>query len=91
MTKKELIEIVARKAHLTKKASRDAVETFLSEVSRQLLKGERIILSGFGTFHVIQMKSKRVIVPKTGIEKNVPSHRLPRFIPGKTLKRKIKK
>lgn len=91
MTKKELIDIVARKAHLTKRGSKDAVETFLAEVTRQLLKGERVILSGFGTFHVIQMKSKRVIVPKSGVEKNVPAHRLPRFIPGKTLKRNIKK
>lgn len=91
MTKKELIEIVARKAHLTKRSSKDAVETFLAEVARQLLKGERVILSGFGTFHVIQMKGKRVIIPKSGVEKNVPAHRLPRFIPGKTLKRNIKK
>lgn len=91
MTKKQLIEIVARKAHLTKKASGEAVETFLSEVVRQLQKGERVILSGFGTFHVIQMKSKKVIVPKSQIEKQVPAHRLPRFVPGKTLKRVIKK
>lgn len=91
MTKKELTEIVARKAHLTKKASKEAVETFLAEVVRQLLKGERVVLSGFGTFHVIQMKGKRVVVPKSGVEKQVPAHRLPRFIPGKTLKRQIKK
>lgn len=91
MTKKQLIEIVARKAHLTKKASAEAVETFLSEVVRQLQKGERVILSGFGTFHVIQMKSKKVIVPKSRLEKQVPAHRLPRFVPGKTLKRVIKK
>lgn len=91
MTKRELTEVVARKAHLTKKAASEAVETFLSEVVRQLQKGERIVLSGFGTFHVIQMKSKRVIVPRSGEEKQVPAHRLPRFIPGKTLKRVIKK
>lgn len=91
MTKRELIEIVAKKAHLTKKASKEAIETFLGEVVRQLLKGERVILSGFGTFHVIHMKQKKVIVPKSRVEKQVPAHRLPRFIPGKTLKRAIKK
>lgn len=91
MTKKDLIEIVARKAHLTKKGAAEAVETFLSEVVRQLQKGERIILSGFGTFHVIQMKQKKVVVPKSGVEKQVPAHRLPRFIPGKRLKREIKR
>lgn len=91
MTKRDLAEIVARKSHLTKKAATEAIDTFLAEVVRQLQKGERVVLSGFGTFHVIQMKSKRVIVPKSGVEKQVPAHRLPRFIPGKTLKRVIKK
>ncbi|MBI4057926.1 HU family DNA-binding protein, partial [Candidatus Microgenomates bacterium] len=75
MTKRQLIDIVARKAHLTKRAADEAVETFLSEVVRQLQKGERVVLSGFGTFHVIHMKSKKVTVPKTGIEHQVPAHR----------------
>lgn len=86
-----MIDIVARKGHMTKKAAEEAVGVFLAEILRQLQKGERVVLSGFGTFHVIQMKAKKVIVPKTGVEKHVPAHRLPRFIPGKTLKRIIKK
>jgi len=91
MTKKDLIEQVARKAHLTKKAAGEAVETFLSELGRALVKGEKVILTGFGTFRVIQMKQKSVRVPKTGEEKLVHAHRLPRFIPGKTLKRLVKR
>lgn len=91
MTKRELIEQVARKAHLTKKAAAEAVETFLQEVQRALIKGEKVILTGFGTFRVIQMKQKSVRVPGTGEEKLVRSHRLPRFVPGKSLKRIVKR
>lgn len=89
MTKSELIEIVARKAHLTKRAAREAIETFLNEIERALIKGEKVILSGFGTFDVAQRQRKKMAL--RGKEEEVPPHRVPRFRAGKTLKRVIKK
>ena len=89
MTKKELIELVARKAHLTKKAASEAVTTFLLEIQRTLVKGDKVILSGFGTFAVNQRNKKKIFL--RGKEEEVPPHRVPRFHAGKTLKRAIKK
>ena len=89
MTKKQLVDLVARKAHLTKKAANEAVEVFLSEVGRVLAKGEKIILSGFGTFRVISMKGKTVKIPGTEKLVTIKSHRSPRFTPGKKLKRQV--
>ncbi len=91
MRKKDLIEIVARKAHLTKKASSEAIETFLNEIQRSLVKGEKVIISGFGTFKIVSVKDKRVIVPTTGEEKIVKSHRAPRFSPGRALRRAVRR
>ncbi|MFC1625991.1 HU family DNA-binding protein [Patescibacteria group bacterium] len=89
MTKKDVIELVARKAHLTKKASEEAVEVFLNEIGRILAKGEKVVLSGFGTFRVISMKGKTVKIPKTDKLVTIKSHRSPRFTPGKKLKRQV--
>ena len=89
MTKRELIEQVARKAHLTKRAAMEAVEVFLDEVGRVLSKGEKVVLSGFGTFRVISMKGKTVKIPKTDTLVTIKSHRSPRFTPGKKLKRQV--
>lgn len=89
MTKNDLIELVARKAHLTKKAATEAVETFLNEIQRALLKGEKVILSGFGTFDVDQRKAKMMHL--RGKPEKVSPHRVPRFKPGKTLKRAVRK
>lgn len=89
MTKKDLIEIVARKAHLTKKAAAEAVETFVSEIQRALIKGDKVVISGFGTFEVDQRAKKKMFL--RGKEEEVPPHRVPRFRPGKSLKRVIKK
>lgn len=88
MTKKDLIELVTRKAHLTKKASTEAIETFLAEVQRALVKGEKVILSGFGTFDVVQRKEK--VMYLRGRQEKVFSHRVASFRAGKTLRRKIK-
>jgi nucleoid DNA-binding protein len=89
MTKKQLVDLVARKAHLTKKAADEAVEVFLSEIGRILSKGEKVILSGFGTFRVISMKGKTVRIPKTDKMVTIKTHRSPRFTPGKKLKRQV--
>ncbi len=91
MTKKELIEQVARKAHLTKRGAEEAVEVFLDELGRVLAKGEKVVLSGFGTFRVISMKGKTVKIPKTDKYVTIKSHRSPRFTPGKKLKRQVAK
>jgi DNA-binding protein HU-beta len=90
MRKGDLVEIVARKAHLTKKASLEAIETFLGEIEKALSKGEKVILSGFGTFRVYMSKDKSVVIPKTKERITVRSHRSPRFSPGRSLKRIIK-
>ncbi|OGM76858.1 hypothetical protein A2394_01670 [Candidatus Woesebacteria bacterium RIFOXYB1_FULL_42_36] len=89
MTKTDLIDQVSRKAHLTKKAAEEAVEVFLDEVGRILAKGEKVVLSGFGTFRVITMKGKTVKIPKTEKMVTIKSHRSPRFTPGKKLKRQV--
>src|SRR5258708_1257755 len=89
MTQKDIIEQVARKAHLTKKASEEAVEVFLAEIGRVLAKGEKVVLSGFGTFRVISMKGKTVKIPKTDKFVTIKSHRSPRFTPGKRLKKHV--
>ena len=60
MTKKELIELVAQKAKLSKKAAKQAVETFLAEVMKALAAGEVVKLSGFGTFKTKMFKAKTI-------------------------------
>ena len=90
MTKAQIIEIIAKKAHLTKKASREAIDTFLDEIVRQINKGEKVVLSGFGTFKISKVKHKKGRNPQTGEDLIIKSHRVVRFVVGKTLKRLVK-
>ena len=58
-------------------------------VNYYLYKGEKVVLSGFGTFRVIRMKGKTVKIPNTDKFVTIKSHRSPRFTPGKRLKRQV--
>ena len=90
MTKQQMFEVLARKAHLTKRGAREAVETFLDEVKRALSKGEKVVLSGFGTFKVVSVKDKQVIVPGTKERRVVKGHRAARFTAGRALRKAVK-
>ncbi len=90
MTKAQMIEIIAKKAHLTKKAAAESIDAFLDEIIRQIIKGEKIVLSGFGTFKISKVKDKKGRNPQTGEDLIIKSHRVVRFTVGKTLKRLVK-
>jgi DNA-binding protein HU-beta len=89
MTKRQLVEQVARKGHMTKRTAAEAVDVFLNEIGRALGKGEKVVLSGFGTFYVIPMKSKTVKIPNTEKLVTIKAHRAPKFTAGKKLKRQV--
>lgn len=89
MTKRELIDLVARKAHLTKKGGKEAVDVFLNEIGRVLAKGEKVVLSGFGTFRVKNVKGKTVKIPGTEKMVTIKPRRSPKFTAGKKLKRQV--
>lgn len=90
MVKSDLIEIIAKNAHLTKKAAGEALEVLLNEINRALKKGEKVVLSGFGTFKVIKVKDKKGRNPQTGKDIVIKGHKAVRFSVGKPLKKAVK-
>lgn len=90
MTKSQLIGIVAKKAHLTKRASEEAIESLFEEVTRSLSKGEKVVISGFGTFYVSKVKDKQVVpFGKEEKRQTVKGHKVVNFRVGKPLKKKV--
>lgn len=90
MTKSQLIAIVAKKAHLTKKASNDAVESMFEEVIRALKKGEKVVISGFGTFYVSKVGDKQVVPFGDETKRQtIKGHKVVNFRVGKPLKKEV--
>ncbi len=90
MTKSQLIDIVAKKAHLTKKASGDAIEALFDEVNRALGKGDKVVISGFGTFYISQVRDKQVVpFGDEGKRQTIKGHKVVNFRVGKPLKKNV--
>lgn len=90
MTKADLIMQVAKKANLTSKASKDSVNSIFATISEALKRGEKVVITGFGTFMVRKRASRKGRNPQTGAEIQIPATKTPGFTAGKTIKRLIK-
>ena len=90
MNKAELIEQVASETGLTKRTAREAVDAVASAISDCLTRGEKVTLVGFGTFRVIKRKTRVGRNPQTGETIQIPAKKVPKFVPGKNLKNKVK-
>lgn len=90
MTKNELVERVAKKVGLTRKTSYQAVNAVFGNIRDSLAKGDKVIITGFGTFKVRTRNTRKGRNPQTGEAIKISGHKLPGFTAGKTLRRLIK-
>jgi len=90
LTKKDLIELVAKKGNLTNKAARDAVSAFLNGIRDSLKRGEKVVITGFGTFSIRRRAARPGRNPKTGEKITIQARKAPGFTAGKTLKKVVR-
>lgn len=90
LTKRDLIEVVAKKANLTSKAARDSVQVFITTIRDSLKRGEKVVITGFGTFSVRKRAARPGRNPKTGEKITLAARKAPGFTPGKTLKKAVR-
>lgn len=90
MTKADLVDLVAKKVNLTNKAARESVAAMLDGVRDALKKGEKVVITGFGTFSVRSRAARKGRNPQTGAPINIPAKKTPGFTAGKALKKAIK-
>jgi nucleoid DNA-binding protein len=86
VTKRDLVGIIAMEARLTRVQATRALEAFLQGIQSGLVRGDRVTLSGFGTFGVSNRKARRVRNPRSGNAMEIAAKRVPRFAPGMELK-----
>lgn len=91
MTKTELINSIADKANCTKKDAGCALEATLAAIQEALENGEKVSITGFGTFEIRERGEKNGINPRTKQPMVCPPCKTPAFKPGKTLKEAINK
>lgn len=85
MNKGELIATIAEVGKLTKVGAEQALNTVLSNMADAMEKGERVTLSGFGSFRVVPRAAQKGRNPQTGQSIVIPAHNVVKFKPGKNL------
>ncbi len=90
MNKQQVIKELAERADLTKRAAEDALNALLDMVSEQLAKGNKVTLTGFGTFLVRKRAARMGRNPQTGEPIHIPAQETPAFRAGSALKDAVK-
>lgn len=86
VNKRDLVGQMARGANLSRLQASKALEAFLEEIKGSLKRGDRVIISGFGTFDVSHRKARRVRNPRSGSAMEIRARRVPRFAPSPGLR-----
>lgn len=86
MTKVDLIAKVALNADMTKKDAEKAVNALFAAMADALKEGEKVAISGFGTFEVRERPEHQGLNPRTKEPITIAASRTAAFKPGKALK-----
>jgi len=89
MNKTDLINSIAAKTGISKKNCEAAVNAFMESVEEALVKGDKVVLVGFGTFEVRNRAARKGRNPQTKKEIDIPASKAPVFKAGKGLKDKV--
>ncbi len=95
MNKSELVQALASKTDMTKADAQRAIDALFNTkdgiVTKTLKKGDRVQITGFGTFETRKRKARTGRNPRTGKEIKIGPTTSPSFRPGKALKDAVKK
>ncbi|MCK5682729.1 HU family DNA-binding protein [bacterium] len=90
MNKTELIAAVAKATDLTKKDVAKTIAALTDTIKKQLKKGNKVTLMGFGSWEVRKRAARTGRNPQTGKKIKIKAKKVPKFNAGKDLKEAVK-
>ena len=89
MKKSEFVMLVAEMASLSKKDTEKTIDAVFTVLGDVMASGDKLQLSGFGTFETKERAARTGHNPRTGEEIAIAAATIPVFKPGKALKDKV--
>ena len=86
MNKSELIDALAARYEGNRKQAAHALESVLDTITREVAKGEKVAITGFGSFEKAVRNARWVRNPQTGERIKSKKKSVPKFSAGKELK-----
>lgn len=95
MNKSDLVQALASKIDVTKADAQRTIDALFNTedgiLTKALVGGDRVQITGFGTFETRDRKARTGRNPRTGEEIKIGPTTSPTFRPGKALKEAVKK
>ena len=91
MNKTELIALAAERSGMTKKDTERCLNAAIDAICASLVNGEKVQISGFGTFEAKTREARVGRNPHTSEAIEIPATRVPSFKASKALKDSIAK
>ena len=86
MNKSELIDALADRLGVGKREAQVAVDGILETITRTIVAGEKVAITGFGIFEKVERGARVARNPRTGATVKVKKTSIPKFRPGADLK-----
>ena len=86
MNKSELIDALAGKLGVGKREAQASVDALLDTITRAVVAGEKVAITGFGVFEKVERSARVARNPRTGATVRVKKTQIPKFRPGAELK-----
>ncbi|MFP4435805.1 MAG: HU family DNA-binding protein [Chloroflexaceae bacterium] len=90
MQKTDFIKAVAERTGVSQKETKQVIDAALDIIAETLAKGEKVTLTGFGTFEVRDRQAREGVNPQTREKIHIPATRTPGFSASSTLKDSVK-
>lgn len=89
MNKAELIDAIAAEAQLSKTDAKNALEGFVTALTKTLKNGDKVSLVGFGSFSISNREARTGRNPQTGAEIKIDARKVVKFKAGAELSETI--
>lgn len=90
MNKKELAESMYKKMDIKRFEAYTFIDLLIETVVENLNQGDKVVISNFGTFKVVERQEKRVINPNNNDAMMIPARKIVKFLPSKNLKESMR-
>lgn len=90
MNRQELIDAIAEDTEASKAATTRFLDAFIDRVQKTVAAGDKVKLTGFGTFEKAEVAARTGRNPKTGEAIPIPRSQRPKFTPGALFKSLVK-
>jgi len=88
-TRKDLSNKIHKNIGFSKNLSLKIVDDFFESIILDIIKSNKIKISSFGTFSILNKKERMGRNPKTGVQAKIFSRKVVKFKPSLSFKKKI--